>query len=991
MNAEVPSTGLDSSRALWLSLLAIAIAGAAGGAVFRLRPFSDPPGIVGVPLIEGYSEASERAALLAFAATCASVGFVARRLPLASFPTSKTWILAFVATAGLLSLIAGSRLGGAWALLLGVSTCALCGGACVRWRPISPLLRAAVISMMGALTLSVQPNLLIEIGWWRGAGILATLVLVETWLRRAKPLDAPEHLAMATRWLCVLALASVVLAPNLEIFWTALGAAAFAGTSFTRGRGLVAVLAGLAAALLLVSADMRTSDWVNPIRPLLCSLAGGATAWMWILMWSGSSLSRRVGDWRVGDVEIAAVFIAIVLALTAATRNPWAMGGIGVGWLLCRRTDHALSLPALVVPVLLWLAFLEISPGTLSLPADPFHDGQLISGVWEFDHGRTLFDECAPLRLFDFWIAWLAEHVRPGDLVSYRLAFAMADPLGPIGVFLVVLAATRNPRWSLLTAFLAGMLYPNDYRVGVCLVGVAIVLWLGSRSDRTRIVGLVLVSGVSAHFGFDVVTTIFAASLASIVVRPSPNTAESTMPAAARISREGVVFVVGFSALHTAVLAILQGPASAVAYWELFVNFSRYYPTFYGMPIQWSHAEVRVLLVPFGLTLGTWITVSVWAWKRFEPVQRQVAAVLAVASLVIAQRAMGRSDSGHLAALNYPTLVLAAVGLWQMSKMVFAPRFPYCRVIEEAWLSLVLCVAIASIPLHGPIASFRQWRQSAGNPVIHWPKPDPDIARHLNADDTVWEMQDALMPHTYRRHNPTRHVLAYCMGWPEEQLLARDALLAHPPAVIGWKSLGPNEISNILRYYPMADDLFDNYQPSSQGPFLMRTRSDKPWREWSAEYGTVFGGLVRMGNLAQDWADAGMADFAESTSLIPDPLLPATRAAMDVSHGARERVLWIGIREVRVLKSSLAGRHRRRIILRFAGPGDNGLESGDRVEFDVSLDREPNYYLVPVGCSPAWSWRGSIDRIVLDSGGEFEFELFEMRLLKMRLGDLVPR
>lgn len=973
------------SRAGLLSLVALSIAGWAGALVLRWQPVDDAPGIVGVPLVDGYSEASESAALGVFVAICVLVGVAGRRWRVGASTTAIEWTLCVAGSLALIGLTTAGRSVGPMNLLLGLCLCGAAGAVLAKSRLDSLLARLTMVCLAGALSISVQPALFVELGWWRASGLLGVLVGTEAWLRRRERLAFASALEITMRWFGVGVIVSLATAQTLEIVWALLGAAAFTvvwGCSGDRRLALAVALAGL---LCLFSADLRDSAWVYPIRPLVCSLSGGAAAGIVVLL-TGTGSSHQPFSRLARATRAVTGLVVTVLFVLAVVSNPWAAAVVLTGWLAWRGRNGRPGLRTLLSVAALWLAFLRIDFGTMLRPVDSFHEGQLISGVWEFDHGRTLFDECAPLRFFDFWMAWISEHIWPKDLVSFRAVFELAEPIGPIGVFLLVLAVTRSGRWSLLTAILSGLIFADDYRVGVALVGVAMVLWFGRRAIGTRLIGLILATSLSAWLGFDVLATVFAASLAAIVTSARLPNNGSWRRLCASTGLEAGAFVVGFVGLHSAIVAIAQGPRSAVAYWTLLADYSRYYQAFYGMPIEWSYSETRWDLVPFGLALGVWLTVSAWAWKRLLPRERQIAAVLAFTSLVIAQRAIGRSDSGHLAAVAYPTLILTSIALRRVTEGTVGRRFPIGGWSEYAFLLLVLVVAITSTPLEGPITSLRQWREAAKNCEISWPQPDPAIAQHLDADDAVWEIQDALMPYTYRRHNATRHDLAYCIGWPGEQLRARDAIRRRSPKIIGWKSLGPNEISNPLRYYLIADDLFDGYRPSRQGRFLIRTQ--EPWRQWSSEFSQDFGGLVRMGNLASTWANGFDVAQFPSTRRIADPLPSATSAVLNVNMTTSDRVLWIGIRGVRVLDPFLYDRSRRRMILRFAGPGDDGLLSGDRVEFDVALDREPKYYLVPIGCSPAWSWRASIDRIVLTSDGEFAFEVFDVRALPMRLGDL---
>lgn len=241
----------------------------------------------------------------------------------------------------------------------------------------------------------------------------------------------------------------------------------------------------------------------------------------------------------------------------------------------------------------------------------------------------------------------------------------------------------------------------------------------------------------------------------------------------------------------------------------------------------------------------------------------------------------------------------------------------------------------------------------------------------------------------YQRHNPTRHSLAYCIGWPAEQRRAVEAIRRRPPKLVEWKYVGPDGLSNPLRYYLISDYLFDHYAPMRNGRWLARV--DEPWRGWTNEHGRDFGGLLRLGGLAHHWGEAWYARIPSHAGGIPpmatmDPVLRRGRVALDVDVPTDRRLAWLRLAEVKALTRNPMQRDDwRRMSLRFAGPGEAGFDEMGRIEFDVRCQEEAAWYLVPVGCSPAWSWRERIGRMELDGHGEIAFSLRDLQFPEVRL------
>ncbi len=77
-------------------------------------------------------------------------------------------------------------------------------------------------------------------------------------------------------------------------------------------------------------------------------------------------------------------------------------------------------------------------PTPASLHLDDFHDGQILTEVWQYRSGRPLFSSVYPLRMFEFGCAFLADMIKPLTPSWYLLSQRIAKPIGMLGTLLLM-------------------------------------------------------------------------------------------------------------------------------------------------------------------------------------------------------------------------------------------------------------------------------------------------------------------------------------------------------------------------------------------------------------------------------------------------------------------------------------------------------------------------------------------------------------------------
>jgi hypothetical protein len=254
--------------------------------------------------------------------------------------------------------------------------------------------------------------------------------------------------------------------------------------------------------------------------------------------------------------------------------------------------------------------------------------------------------------------------------------------------------------------------------------------------------------------------------------------------------------------------------------------------------------------------------------------------------------------------------------------------------------------------------------------------PDAEILQRVDEHEYLWEMENALLNYVNRRHNPTRHALAYCISSPGEQRQAVAAMRERPPRLIVWQFVsGSNNIPNPLRFYVISQFLYQRYRPASIGGFLEPAGED--WHG-AVDLPPGFHGALPLGLLASTWgrdrAPRLRERLVEERTLdVWEPTVISVRQDDASSVVTAPGWHWEGCMpsgfNYLAIDISCSVEQPREVqsheaVLMFAPPGRD-FHQDDGVVFRVTVDGVKRPYLLPVGCSPGWSWRPEIGRIVL--------------------------
>ena len=94
------------------------------------------------------------------------------------------------------------------------------------------------------------------------------------------------------------------------------------------------------------------------------------------------------------------------------------------------------------------------------------------------------------------------------------------------------------------------------------------------------------------------------------------------------------------------------------------------------------------------------------------------------------------------------------------------------------------------------------------------------VLNTVRPTETLWPMENGLSTYAHRRHNPTRHSIAYSMSTPNEQREAVKALRREMPRLIEWPTENIDGIASPLRFYIVSDFIYTHYKPCSRDGYL---------------------------------------------------------------------------------------------------------------------------------------------------------------------------
>ena len=628
---------------------------------------------------------------------------------------------------------------------------------------------------------------------------------------------------------------------------------------------------------------------------------------------------------------------------------------------------------------------LAILPGSPTTTIDPFHHGQILEGVWEFESGRPLYSEVFPLRSAEFFLTWLARRVASPTLGNYFIANRLLDALPIAGVCLLTFAWTRSLPWSFATALGAATYPPSSSRMALPLLAATLGIAVFRSRRRLSLAWIAVGGWVAALLGFDVLIPLIGSSMLTIAIA-GPTRRSSRSGASVWITTRivlerlcaAVLLLLATMVPFLLILAFWQGERAAFAYCWLLVDNARNLPAFYGLPLPWDDLDARLLMTSGLVLIGSWVAVGALAWPFLGESRRRTWLFLVVTYVLVAHRGLGRSDPAHLLILVYPNLVLTSLALFEGLRYLAhrGIRSPLTSRRVMAFAAMVVACWWSSQGRNDPSSVWRWVREVSGRADFETPLSS-FILERVGPQDYLWEMEYGMMNYIYQRHNPTRHSITYTICSPAEQRISIESLRAHPPRLIAWQYMsGSNGIPNPLRYYLLSQYVYRHFRPFNRDgvPFL---EPSPPGWAGQVDLEWPFVGPLPLGRLAARWGKDRIRDLVGRVRQ-RETLGPWRDQRGASGSGMRADLetarIWeaegpIDSRTFNYLKLDLACRMKRvppshviEAVLEFA-PLGRGYDEDSRVSFDVIPDGAVHPYLIPIGCSPGWSWRTGIARI----------------------------
>ncbi|SFI28902.1 DUF2339 domain-containing protein [Planctomicrobium piriforme] len=959
-------------------------------AVARL-PIPDPIDVVGVPLVKGYSEKAEHLAFYAFLVVVVAAVPACRRL-VDKLPSA--WISALFAIIlwwWLLSEVLGHK------SMLALLVCL-----------------AAVGGVMVWLRLPSQRSVLM----W----LIPVCLWGWTFQHAPLPLVDVSHFFVWPVLVATLGLA-IALHRNSgrssEIWaWvapvTAL-AMLFGDFFLHRGQmspalpGIFAVLAGADAGV-----QQKLKEWI------------GRAPWLALLIFIVALAGLRMNpyDWLLPQLVVNASMIGLMILVASAARGergdtggviavckdwfPCAAGLLGIYvvwqlwswfgllmsgllltlWMAQRHRQIGLNrawLPALLLAV----AALPGIGWTFTL--DPFHDGQQLSAVWEFEQGRKLYSEVFPLRGAGFFGVWLSWLILPPTLGSSHLCDFLCVPLMMSGASLATFAWTRSASWSLAAGLLLSpWMYGSggEFREGVFLCLLALTMFCLTSNSKWRWLWCVPIGVASLLAGFDVMASIIPPMAAAVLLSRLPPRGNTTLfqallSGATRAGWIAFLPVIAFACL----IAAWQGVVPALTYWTLFLDDSKYLNAFFGLPM--SELQLRWQQILLSLAgLGLFVGGCTLAWPQMSESRRRLAVLIASSFAMYAHRVLGRSDAVHL------EMILCLVYLiWLFNVFAgvrFLARHNVAGIRNRLQLAGLLLAAGIVWQLRGlpsnPLAFISALRRAPSTETVISP-PVPEILERIPAGQFLWPVEYGIGNYLYQRLNPTRHAIAYSIGTPNEERRVVENLREFPTPVILWDWAKIDEIDGLVRHYPIAMSVLRTYQPvleEFEGDVpLIAVPADSSWTGVD-ELPEGFLPNQKLGLLAGKWGELRWPRLQEQI-LKQEELQNWTQSTPEEGKRHWE---WSGVIAPRsfnyllltmtAVRSEISTEIETTATLRFAPA--TLLEKEPQITFQVFADGKRRTYLIPIGCHPGWTWRPQIRRLQLSTPANVRLSLQSARL-----------
>ena len=429
------------------------------------------------------------------------------------------------------------------------------------------------------------------------------------------------------------------------------------------------------------------------VEALLCGLLlqmGRIRVWAylndhgWIILFQKApqTLPRFLIEDRVSKWLVPTVILTMgMLSGWFATRviSGWISIGIsvlcaGVAWRFHRQLPGAIR-------NLLLTAGLAIAcwPNSPFYPVpersrlDEFHDGQIMSAIWEIEQGRPLITEVFPLRSTEVYLGWIARRFLGPTMQAAHCPWMLRSPVLAAGACLIGYAWTRSAFWSVLFGLLALPGVFQHYaglREGLLLITLGAALEIVRCRDSRWWLLLVPLGAIPLLAGFDVGASYLAAIGAATLC------GNHRRFHLFEFVRGGVwaVMIVGFTVLcFSTGLTAVSGISAARDYWLIMFDFSKHYTAFYGLPIGYQWIMTAFIFKAL-IGLAWFAAGGAIVWPQMTARTRRQWALLLVAVVMFAHRGLGRSSEGHLNSAAFPMIVIWAIIIYEMLRRISGER-----------------------------------------------------------------------------------------------------------------------------------------------------------------------------------------------------------------------------------------------------------------------------------------------------------------------------
>ncbi|MGQ0633002.1 MAG: hypothetical protein ACT4QC_00165 [Planctomycetaceae bacterium] len=976
-------------------------------------PFSDPLDVVGSSLLGGfaYTESGERLAFYSMVASAALFAAVAMRC---SQRLSRAAIVdGVIFLMGLAALFVAT----AWlGVLITVSVFLLAGRLLAGARLDSPRLR--VFALAAATMLPIA----IDLANFGGAGRASTaapmifaagmvgLAVCDAYALRLTERAFPGFSLIVaatilwttqpsfpgTRWKALFLAACIVMPPSVNAaVWNSIR------RTFSRGRvgklRILAVVGCIELALDHFAHELKHMNVRQYFWPLVqtlgvglaCGLALDAGGWRRRLApdavefrFIGPCIDfvKTIGKSLKALIEFVIAtpldrkrlaWLLAAVVLPAAIWQGWFAVGIaivcagiawGEGW--CRSTRIAAAWGSMGIALACWpsSAYCRVP---VRERVDEFHDGQLLSAIWEVERGERVYVDVYPLRSAEFYSGWLFRSLFGRTLRAADLVLLVGTPLLAIGGFAAGYAWTRSPIWGLAFALApinwSGFSHsPIRRGLVVFVAGLAIEI-MRSRGSQRWLLCLPILGLISFFAGPDLAVPFLVSVAAAIGVGFAPRLGVYSLVKGLLLGAAAVALSI---ALWGAALWMMAGVEGVREYWMTFFDYAQKFTSFYGLPVgnRWFPPRIWSDYTVIGIAL--FVAGGAAVWPALPSHRRRMGVFLASIAATYMLRGLARSDDDHYleGGAMMPTIwmvilfaaIRAAVQTVR-SRSILTANAAACFLAAMVWWApfrgsnpLLFVRGILQLPRHEDV--LRQ--------------PSPWITQLVGPEGYLWAGDCGIVNIEQQVPNPTRHAIAFCIGTPREQRRAvRDLERRNVRAIL-------HSFSNFdgfdgpLRYWIILGQVLRTFRPGEgsllpyAAPYLMPAEPD--WEGLDA-IPSDFLGVHHYFRLPYVWGARRWPELAPRLKASRDldgwtPVVAEGEPGFVYTASADVRPRdWNYLQFQFAVNGSPGGKSWTTVSLQFSP--DTDFPDRHQITWECPVDGSRHRYVLPVGHDPAWTWR----------------------------------